>query len=132
MEEAARLFYVVMTRAKKHLELIAYRERDGEKTTESRFITAVRDILNLPGKKGTRPSVSNNEWQSDTASESYNPAAIRDPLELRTGQMVTHSVFGRGLIIQLGAGQVHIEFKSGVKTLCMATCLEKGLLVPSD
>ncbi|GEM_PF-67664 len=44
MEEAARLFYVGMTRARAYLELIAYREKDGEAAEESEFMTAVRDI----------------------------------------------------------------------------------------
>ncbi|UUZ82050.1 ATP-dependent helicase [Paenibacillus sp. P26] len=43
MEEAARLFYVGMTRAKKHLEPLAYRRRDGEETVESPFVAAVRE-----------------------------------------------------------------------------------------
>lgn len=48
MEEATRLFYVGMTRAKKHLEMIVYRKRDGEDATESQFVTAVRNIVNPP------------------------------------------------------------------------------------
>ncbi|WP_445670268.1 ATP-dependent helicase [Paenibacillus sp. PL2-23] len=44
MEEAVRLFYVGMTRARKRLTLITYGQRDGEKTEESTFMTAVRDI----------------------------------------------------------------------------------------
>ncbi|MFX7329416.1 3'-5' exonuclease, partial [Acinetobacter baumannii] len=43
MEEAARLFYVGMTRAKHHLELIVYRERDGEKVNESIFVLDVKN-----------------------------------------------------------------------------------------
>lgn len=52
MEEAVRLFYVGMTRAKKHLELAAYRKRDGEEAVKSRFVTAVRDIINPPDEEG--------------------------------------------------------------------------------
>ncbi|MCR2806532.1 ATP-dependent helicase [Paenibacillus soyae] len=44
MEEAVRLFYVGMTRARKKLTLITYGQRDGEETAESSFMTAVRDI----------------------------------------------------------------------------------------
>ncbi|MEK8129530.1 ATP-dependent helicase [Paenibacillus filicis] len=46
MEEAVRLFYVGMTRARTELELITYRERDGAKVTESAFVTGVRRIVN--------------------------------------------------------------------------------------
>lgn len=44
MEEAVRLFYVGMTRARKSLTMITYGQRDGEETEESSFMTAVRDI----------------------------------------------------------------------------------------
>lgn len=45
MEEAVRLFYVGMTRARKKLTLITYDQRDGEEKEESPFMTAVRDIV---------------------------------------------------------------------------------------
>ncbi|MDF2835430.1 MAG: ATP-dependent helicase, partial [Paenibacillus sp.] len=45
MEEAVRLFYVAMTRARHRLELISYGKRDGEETAESSFMEALRDIV---------------------------------------------------------------------------------------
>jgi DNA helicase-2/ATP-dependent DNA helicase PcrA len=45
IEEARRLFYVGMTRARKHLELLTYAEKDGKEKVESRFISEVRGIL---------------------------------------------------------------------------------------
>jgi len=45
LEEATRLFYVGITRAKRHLELITYSERGGEKAAESSFMSAIRDIV---------------------------------------------------------------------------------------
>jgi DNA helicase-2/ATP-dependent DNA helicase PcrA len=48
VEEAVRLFYVGMTRARTGLELLTYRQRDGARTKESRFVTAVRAIMNPP------------------------------------------------------------------------------------
>jgi DNA helicase-2/ATP-dependent DNA helicase PcrA len=50
MEEAVRLFYVAMTRARHRLELISYGKRDGEETAESSFMEALRDIVE-PGKR---------------------------------------------------------------------------------
>lgn len=44
MEEAVRLFYVGMTRARRSLTMITYGQRDGKETEESSFMTAVRDI----------------------------------------------------------------------------------------
>lgn len=48
MEEAVRLFYVGMTRAKSHLELLSYRKRDGAETKESRFMEHVRRLQSPP------------------------------------------------------------------------------------
>lgn len=53
LEEAVRLFYVGMTRARHHLELIAYSSRDGEKTSPSPFMEAVQAIVEP--KLETRP-----------------------------------------------------------------------------
>lgn len=44
MEEAARLFYVGMTRAKKHLELLTYKEKDGSQEKTSQFLLDVAKI----------------------------------------------------------------------------------------
>src|SRR5665647_956876 len=42
MEEAVRLFYVGMTRAKTRLELLTYAKKDGEKVEESKFIREIK------------------------------------------------------------------------------------------
>ncbi|MDF2723777.1 MAG: ATP-dependent helicase [Paenibacillus sp.] len=63
MEEAARLFYVGMTRARTHLELIAYRERDQKKVNDSLFLTEVGSIIapkkQESAKKAVPASVAN-------------------------------------------------------------------------
>ncbi|MEO3946663.1 ATP-dependent helicase [Gorillibacterium sp. CAU 1737] len=46
MEEAVRLFYVGMTRAKRKLTLISYGKKDKKDLVESRFMKAVRRIVN--------------------------------------------------------------------------------------
>ncbi|MBD2843919.1 ATP-dependent helicase [Paenibacillus sp. IB182496] len=53
LEEAARLFYVGMTRAQRRLELLSYRMRGGERAAESPFVAAVRDILQPRGDEGS-------------------------------------------------------------------------------
>ncbi|MCM3700789.1 ATP-dependent helicase [Paenibacillus macerans] len=137
MEEAVRLFYVGMTRAKKRLELIAYRNRDGEKAEESRFVTAVRDIINPPKeekpedrKKSTR---KNDMGNSSKAGVPFNPKAIRNKAELVTEMSVRHRVFGSGTIIKIDEDQdrVHIRFAAREKELSIAICLEMGLLEPA-
>lgn len=97
MEEAVRLFYVGMTRARKSLTMITYGQRDGEQTEESSFMTAVRDIaepgwreksegakapLSLNGFKlqfgeegGTSCAGGGTRFKSSTASSAAGAAA---------------------------------------------------------
>ncbi|MCM3766969.1 ATP-dependent helicase [Neobacillus niacini] len=58
LEEAVRLFYVGMTRAELHLELLAYRERFGSGVEASQFVGAVRRILS--------PTIQASENRSTT------------------------------------------------------------------
>ena len=116
MEEAARLFYVGMTRAKHHLELIVYRERDGEKVNESIFVLDVKNIVNPPKQVLKKEGIP------------FNPNAVRDKADLIKGSVVKHRVFGRGSIVEVNEERVHIGFEKGVRVLSVATCLELGLL----
>lgn len=99
MEEATRLFYVGITRAKKHLELIAYRERDGEKVEESSFVANVRNIMNppkqIPKEKGAQQGGREKKGATITPHKSNT---IKNIAELKIGNSVRHRVFGRGEI----------------------------------
>lgn len=151
MEEAARLFYVGMTRAKKHLELIGYRERDGKKAEESQFVLDVQNIINPPTEKSKKEghsntrktSVSQNrndkgfsrgqlkkEMKVGSTNIPYNPNAIQDQEGLVVGKVIKHRVFGHGEIIRFSGEIVEIRFQTGVKTLAVKTCLDMGLLEP--
>lgn len=123
MEEATRLFYVGMTRAKKHLELIMYQEKDGEKVRESSFVTNVRNIMNPPVQ------IPKKEGQKKTTIP-YNPNAMKSKSELSAGMIIKHRVFGRGEVVQLNEDTLEIRFKAGLKKLSTKTCLEMGLLEP--
>ncbi len=125
MEEANRLFYVGTTRAKKHLELIVYRERDGEKMTESSFVAAIRNIMNPPKQHHTGQV---EEHRGTVVDIPYNLNAIRNSSELVVGKMVKHRVFGTGTIINVKEEKIHIRFEAREKALLIATCLEMGLL----
>ncbi len=154
MEEAARLFYVGMTRAKVNLQMISYKERDGEKTSESRFISDVRNILNPPeqraeskraegqNKQASGLSKQMAEQRKQTAASrqgantqrpsrrqaAANPNAVRDRSDLAKGLSVKHRVFGSGTISGLTHKEISIRFTAGVKTFDLETCLEMGLL----
>ncbi len=136
MEEAVRLFYVGMTRAKKHLELAAYRKRDGEEAVKSRFVTAVRDIINPPDEEGAgnrkKDSRGKATGNNSKAGVPFNPNAFRNKADLTPEMSVRHRVFGSGTIIKIDEDQdrIHIRFASREKELSIATCLEMGLLEP--
>ena len=83
MEEAARLFYVGMTRARRHLELIAYSSRNGMRCEESAFLHKVRMIIDPPKPtvKLTEGRINGKRQTRDASKPSepaINPNAIRE------------------------------------------------------
>ncbi|MBW7476372.1 ATP-dependent helicase [Paenibacillus oenotherae] len=136
MEEAVRLFYVGMTRAKLELELVTYKERDGKKVKESPFVGAVRHILHPPAgvttTEGIGKAAASVSGHEPAAAAAYNPNAIRSRDGLVVGRLVMHRVFGEGEIVGLTGDRVHVRCESGVKILALQTCLEKGILEPLE
>ncbi|MBO9597453.1 MAG: ATP-dependent helicase [Cohnella sp.] len=132
LEEATRLFYVGMTRAKRHLELITYQQRDGAKAAESRFVSAVRDIMN-PAKDNRYSEVRAVPKGGGKPSPTVEipPNAIRRRSGLAAGLAVVHRVFGVGVIANVDREQLRIRFADGERSLSIATCLERGLLSPA-
>ena len=56
LEEARRLFYVGMTRAKERLELLSYKQDEGKSKEDSRFLNEVRGLLLKPGEAKSEPA----------------------------------------------------------------------------
>ncbi|EKN64656.1 ATP-dependent helicase [Schinkia azotoformans] len=132
IEEATRLFYVGMTRAKKHLELIGYKERDGEKTQDSLFVSYVKNIIDPPPTENIKEDVQvKKKIKVGNTTIPYNPNAIKDQAELVEGREVKHRVFGHGEIVKLSEDTIEVRFQTGVKNLSVSTCLELGLLEPA-
>ncbi len=158
LEEAVRLFYVGMTRARHHLEMIAYSSKDGERTAPSPFMEAVRNIVqpertalqfgtDSGGKRGLSGastvayaalpkgvkygSAAARAAEAEEGAASANPDAITDRSGLIAGAAVRHRVFGRGVIEEVGDDSIHIRFgDKPIKSLSVAMCLDKGLLEP--
>ncbi|WEK56396.1 MAG: ATP-dependent helicase [Candidatus Cohnella colombiensis] len=119
--EATRLFYVAMTRAKKHLELIVYGQRDGAKTHESIFVADVRKIMN--------PSLLRSE---SLMNASINTNAIKARSELMIGKILNHRKFGIGEIVMIDGDFMEMKFQTATNKLSINICLEMGLLEPFD
>ncbi|MFC5405242.1 ATP-dependent helicase [Cohnella soli] len=130
MEEAARLFYVGITRAKRRLELLYYRKKDGDAVSPSPFVSDVHRIQHPPTEVTARDAALQSARNSKgvEASVPTNPKAIRELSGLTEGREVSHRVFGTGTIVRLDGDSVEIKFGERVKRLSANICVEKGLL----
>lgn len=126
LEEARRLFYVGMTRAKKRLELLSFREDDGKKKEDSRFLNEVRGILN-PVKATEISEKSVVPKRSQSKAVHVNPTGIQNRNELSKGLEVVHRVFGKGTIVSLGS-KIKIQFEDEEKEFDTKTILQYGFI----
>ncbi|AOV07044.1 ATP-dependent helicase [Sporosarcina ureilytica] len=127
LEEARRLFYVGMTRAKQRLELLSYREDDGKKKEDSRFLDEVRGIITKSAPKvESKRQVKSNSVKS--TSVRINPKGIQHRKELIVGEEVIHRVFGKGTILSFEGTRLMIQFKKEQKEFDLETILQYGLL----
>lgn len=124
LEEARRLFYVGITRAKNRLELLSYGLDEGKPKEDSRFLNEVRGLLLKPGKakKEQKPV------KVTKASIELNPNGIQDSGELEVGKAVKHRVFGQGKIIRRDGDEIHIQFGEIEKRLDLETVISLRLL----
>jgi DNA helicase-2/ATP-dependent DNA helicase PcrA len=150
MEEAVRLFYVGMTRAKSHLELLSYRIRDGGQTKESRFMSHVRHLQSGPRQAAANPASASataagrevrkpaaapeakraKPVKKNTAKAELNPEEKQLLARIRETGSAHHLKFGQGEVVHLDEATIHIRFEGGVKKLLVAACLKTGLLTP--
>lgn len=119
LEEARRLFYVGMTRAKKQLELISY-------GSGSRFINEVNDII-LPEKTVRAPKRAIAATPVKVKVPD-NPNAVGDQETLIEGATVRHRVFGVGEIVERDHERISIQFAKERKDLMIDICLSYKLL----
>ncbi|NHN29067.1 ATP-dependent helicase [Paenibacillus agricola] len=127
MEEAARLFYVGMTRTKSQLELLTYQERDGEKVVASQFVSAVQHILD-PSSQPVASKAKSVKILVQKPKGSISPNAIKSSSELEVGQFIQHKAIGQGEIMSIEEDRLQIRFKVGVKVLSIRVCIELGVL----
>jgi len=106
MEEEVRLFYVGITRAKKHLELITFSQANNKKSFVSRFVHQLK--------------LAQKQFSCN---------------EICEGACVEHLKFGQGLVTRIDEVKdlIVIECKkAGVKMLSLRVCMEEGKIKPSD
>ncbi|WP_432360096.1 ATP-dependent helicase [Sporosarcina sp. UB5] len=122
LEEARRLFYVGMTRAKERLELLSYREANGKSKEDSRFLNEVRGILMKPEEKTAE------KLKKVDLSTLPDPDGIATRTALSVGMHVMHRVFGRGVINGIGEEEIRIQFGEAEKRLSLEMILSRRLL----
>lgn len=115
LEEAARLFYVGMTRAKSHLELISYTTKENRKIAESIFVTSVKQYCTQHGGGEIRPAMDAQGF-------------IHHRNDLVVGNRVIHREFGVGILSAIDHEYIKVKFGPVQKTLSLSLCLELGLL----
>ncbi|CAK4823896.1 unnamed protein product [Aphanomyces euteiches] len=122
MEEAVRLFYVGMTRAKVKLELLSYVKKDGEKVDESMFVKAIKHIIDPP-----KPAMAEKITKKEYHLKNVN--AITAISEIAEGIWVRHATFGLGMVFKLAGKVLEIKFTEvGMKSFSSEICIENGLL----
>lgn len=128
MEEAVRLFYVGMTRAAVHLELLSYKERDGVQVKESSFCQDVRRLMQPPRNAGEGAGARSGKTAAGSKPTCSDPDALTSLSQLEVGVTVKHRVFGQGEVLCIAGDLIELRFPIGVKKLSVAACLEMGLL----
>lgn len=128
MEEATRLFYVGMTRAKRHLQLLLYSKKNDEQATESSFVTEVRNIINPPKVVPKASSANMYTSKKKEVAVPINPNAIKDIELLYPEAIIKHRAMGRGEVVRVDGDVIEIQFSREVKKLSVSVCIEKGLL----
>ncbi|WP_052455915.1 ATP-dependent helicase [Bhargavaea cecembensis] len=131
LEEARRLFYVGMTRAKERLDLLSYERNDrGAGVSDSRFVSEVNGLLALSdGRERLR------EDRKVTAGFSGKPegreamaGVIKDPARIVPGLKIRHRVFGDGEVEAVSDGRVSVRFVKQQKELDLNLCIGRGLI----
>ena len=115
LEEERRLCYVGITRAKKKLYLLSARNRTifgkTSGTVESRFVKEIDD--EFINKENTQPK--DESVSHKIVGNMYNETSTG----LKSGDKVTHSIFGDGVVVSVNKDLATIAFsyKVGIKTI---------------
>ena len=109
LEEERRLFYVAMTRAKNNLFLLNCKFKEGHYEKKSPFLSFVE----------AHDSVEVVDLKTDNQPQSLN---------LSISDVICHSIFGQGTILNIDGDSITINFKDKERTLSQSICIEKNFI----
>lgn len=134
-EEDRRLFYVGVTRAKKHLELVSWESEFGSEGGGWEFIDVFFGkpvgASGLSEVKKATLSAKKRRFDDSAVMPKYSRSELeRMAKDYYEGVSVRHKVFGFGVITGVKGGFVQIKFSRYPipKKLELITCLENGLI----
>ena len=124
-EEERRLFYVGATRAKNRLFLFTMKQTSsfcdeflGKAAPKKRVIPATAGNIHLPEadtKAAAPKALSDSEFQKFME-------------QLAEGVMVTHKIFGQGVVVELNEKKIRVDFDGEVKTFSSRVLAGSGML----
>lgn len=124
-EEERRLFYVGATRAKNRLFLFTMKQTSsfcdeflGKAAPKKRVIPATAGNIHLPEadtKAAAPKALSDSEFQKFME-------------QLAEGVMVTHKIFGQGVVVELNEKKMRVDFDGEVKTFSSRVLAGSGML----
>jgi len=126
LEEARRLFYVGMTRAKERLELLSVKEAKGKKREESRFISEVR-YDQLPEKERLDREKQRTKIVRRTRLKKKETMPLEEQ-PFTENMSVTHRVFGEGVITSIIDTTVFVRFKDRERKFDLPTVIQYEML----
>ncbi|WP_457625860.1 ATP-dependent helicase [Persephonella sp.] len=118
MEEERRLFYVAITRAKEKVFMSYARKRSSfsghlNETKPSRFLKEIKEDIKILSDK-----------KSSVRRESIRQKSSSTDGSIRTGQLVKHSTFGKGVVISVSGNKATVLFESAGQKTIMKDFLE--------
>ena len=124
-EEERRLLYVGATRAKSRLFLFTMKQTSsfcdeflGKAVPKKRVIPATAGNIHLPEadtKAAAPKALSDSEFQK-----------FMD--QLAEGMVVTHKIFGQGVVVELNEKKIRVDFDGEVKTFSIRVLAGSGML----
>ncbi len=115
-EEERRLLYVAMSRAKNNLEILQLNFWENKLIKHSPFIDEFKDSSSTK----IIPAPNDTNSKNKKTSISYK--------DLEVGNIVKHTHFGKGTVMQIEDNKISIKFDRGIKTLSLSICESQKLL----